>query len=120
MMGSFKLMEVSKISLFNEPFPTIILEVEKSTFDILGELSKCFLSVFPDFKIGGLLLLFSFCLVASPSTGFEEDRSALEPLFEPLLEHSALDLLLSPSSLLLLLDLARLGLTSTILSLIPR
>ena len=92
----------------------VIVDVEKSTRDILGELSE---RLFVDFNIGGLIfLLFSLFLFVSPFTIFEVDKSVFEPLSEPLPELSALDLLLSLSSRLLLLDLARLGLASTILS----
>ena len=90
-----------------------MVDEEKSTRDILGELSE---RLFVDLRIGGLLLWFSLFLFASPLTSFEEDKSVFEPLSEPLHELSALVLLLSFSSRLLLLDLALLGLASTILS----
>ena len=91
----------------------VIVEEEKSTRDILGELSDRLLV---DFKIGGLLLWCSLFLFVSPLTSFEEDKSVFEPLSEPLPELPALDLLLSLSSRLLLRDLVLRGLASTILS----
>ena len=92
-----------------------MVDDEKSTRDILGELSDRLLV---DFRIGGLIFLWpSLLLFVSPFTSFDVDKSVLEPLSEPLPELSALDLLLSLSSRLLLLDLALdLDLTSTILS----